>query len=79
MTNRTKLRVVLDSVVAVSAFLTDGLTADLVSQCQDCVTLYTAEDILHEIRNVLLDKPHIRNRYTYTIEEVEIFLVDSPV
>ena len=30
MANRRKLHVVLDSVVAVSAFLTEGLTADLV-------------------------------------------------
>ena len=74
MTEKKELRVVLDSVVAVSAFLTDGLTAELVSECQDCVTLYSAEEILNEIRNVLLEKPHIRNRYTYTIEEVEIFL-----
>ncbi len=74
MTEKKELRVVLDSVVAVSAFLTDGLTAELVSGCQDCVTLYSAEEILNEIRNVLLEKPHIRNRYTYTIEEVEIFL-----
>lgn len=74
MTDKKELRVVLDSVVAVSAFLTDDLTAELVSECQDCVTLYSEEEILNVIRNVLLEKPHIRNRYTYTIEEVEIFL-----
>ena len=74
MTNRRKLRVVLDSVVAVSAFLTEGLTADLVSQCQENVNLYTAAEILQEIRHVLLEKPHIRNRYTYSSEKVEIFI-----
>ncbi len=31
MTNRRKLNVVLDSVVAVSAFLTDGLAADMMA------------------------------------------------
>ena len=35
MINRRKLHVLLDSVVAVSAFLTEGLTADLVSQSFD--------------------------------------------
>ena len=74
MTNRRKPRVVLDSVVAVSAFLTKGLTADLVSQCQENVNLYTAEEILQEIRYVLLEKPHIRNRYTYSSNTVETFI-----
>ena len=35
MINRRKLHVVLDSVVAVSAFLTEGLTADLMSESFD--------------------------------------------
>ncbi len=74
MTNRRKLHVVLDSVVAVSAFLTEGLTANLVSQCQENVNLYTAAEILQEIRHVLLEKPHIRNRYKYSSEQVEIFI-----
>ena len=74
MTNRRKPRVILDSVVAVSAFLTDGLTADLVSMCQENVNLYTAEEILQEIRRVLLEKPHIRNRYRYSSEQVEVFI-----
>ncbi|MDE0468222.1 MAG: putative toxin-antitoxin system toxin component, PIN family [Candidatus Poribacteria bacterium] len=74
MTNRRKLHVVLDSVIAVSAFLTEGLTADLVSQCHKNVNLYTTEEILQEIRQVLLEKPHIRNRYTYSSDTVEIFI-----
>ena len=74
MTNRRKLRAVLDSVVAVSAFLTDGLTADLVSMCQENVNLYTAKEILQEIHRVLLEKPHIRNRYRYSLERVEDFI-----
>ena len=73
MTERRKLPVVLDSV-AVSAFLTDGLTAALVSECQENVHLYTAEEILGEIRRVLLEKPHIRNRYTYSSETVKVFI-----
>ena len=74
MVNRKKLNVVLDSVVAVSAFLTDGLTADLVSQCQENVNLFTAEVILQEIHHVLLEKPHIRNRYKYSADTVEAFI-----
>ena len=60
-----KPRVVLDSVVAVSSFLTTGLTAELVLLCEEKVDLYTAEKILQEIRYVLLAKPHIRNRYFF--------------
>ena len=74
MTNRRRLHVVLDSVVAVSAFLTEGLTADLVSQCREKVNLYTAAEILQEIRRVLLEKPHIRNRYKYSSEKVETYI-----
>ncbi len=43
MTNKRKLRIVLDSVVAVSAFLTEGLAADMVSRCQESVYLYTTD------------------------------------
>jgi len=74
MTNRNKLHIVLDSVVAVSAFLTDGVTSDLLSQCQEKVYLYTAEEILQEICQVLLEKPHIRNRYRYSDNTVEVFI-----
>lgn len=69
-----KPRVVLDSVVAVSSFLTAGLTAELVLLCEEKVDLYTAEKILQEIRHVLLAKPHIRNRYDYTATEVDVFI-----
>ncbi len=69
-----KPRVVLDSVVAVSAFLTTGLTAELIYQCQERVHLYTAEEILQEIRRVLLEKNHIRDRYNYSMADVGIFL-----
>ncbi len=69
-----KPRVVLDSVVAVSSFLTTGLTAELVLLCEEKVELYTTEKILQEIRHVLLAKPHIRNRYDYTTTEVDVFV-----
>ena len=69
-----KPRVVLDSVVAVSSFLTTGLTAELVLLCEEKVELYTAEKILQEMRDVLLAKPHIRNRYDYTATEVDVFV-----
>ena len=69
-----KLRVVLDSVVAVSAFLTAGLTAELIYQCQEKTHLYTAEEILQEIRRVLLEKDHIRDRYNYSTASVDVFI-----
>ena len=71
---RRKPRVVLDSVVAVSAFLTTGLTAELIYQCQEKVYLYTSEEILQEIRRVLLEKEHIRNRYHYTTTDANTFV-----
>ena len=71
---RRKPRVVLDSVVAVSAFLTTGLTAELIYQCQEKVHLYTSGEILEEIRRVLLEKEHIRNRYNYSTTDVDIFV-----
>ncbi len=74
MTNKRKLRIVLDSVVAVSAFLTKGLAAEMVSQCRENTSLYTTEEILQETRRVLLEKPHIRNRYNYSSEKVEVFI-----
>ena len=69
-----KLRVVLDSVVVVSSFLTTGLTAELLLLCEEKVDIYTAEKILQEIRHVLLAKPHIRNRYDYTSQEVDVLV-----
>ena len=74
MTNKRKLHVVLDSGVAVSAFITNGLAADMVAQCEENVNLYTAEEILQEIHRVLLEKPHIRDRYKYTSEQAEDFV-----
>ena len=74
MQSRKKPKVVLDSVVLVSAFLTGGLTAELLAQCREKVKLYTAENILQEIRRVLLEKVYIRNRYKYSDTDVKIFV-----
>ena len=71
---KRKPRVVLDSVVAVSAFLTTGLAAELIYQCQEKVHLYTSEEILQEIRRVLVEKEHIRNRYHYTTTDADTFV-----
>ena len=63
MQSDNTLQVVLDSVVWISAFLRKtGLTAELIRQASLTTQLYTAEEILAEIRRVLLDKPHIRKR-----------------
>jgi len=75
MQSDNTLQVVLDSVVWISAFLRKtGLTAELIRQASLTTQLYTAEEILAEIRRVLLDKPHIRKRYTYLDHEVEAFI-----
>ena len=71
---RRKPRVVLDSVIAVSAFLTTGMTAELIYQCQEKVYLYTSEEILQEIHRVLLEKEHIRNRYNYSTRDANAFV-----
>ena len=74
MPDKRKPRIVLDSVVLVSAFLTEGLAAELIARCREKATLYTAEEIIQEIRRVLLEEDHIRNRYKYTDTDVETFL-----
>lgn len=74
MPSKRKHRVVLDSVVLVSAFLTEGLASELLDICGKEATLYTAEEILQEIRRVLLEKEYIRNRYQYSYADVEIFV-----
>ncbi len=74
MPNKRKPKVVLDSVVLVSAFLTEGLTAELLTQCKERANLYTAEEILQEIRRVFLEKDHIRSHYKYPDMDVEIFV-----
>ncbi len=69
-----KPKVVLDSVVLVSAFLTKGLASELLALCAVKSQPYTAEEILQEIRRVLLEKEHIRSRYKYSGANVEAFV-----
>jgi putative PIN family toxin of toxin-antitoxin system len=64
---------VLDSTVLVSAFLTPGGAADaLLDQAKGgrflCVL---SEDIVAETTRVLLERPHIRQRYSYTDADVQ--------
>lgn len=65
-------KVVLDSTVLVSAFLTPGGVSDaLLRQAKSGVFhLYLADKILEETQRVLLEYPRIRRRYRYTKQEV---------
>jgi putative PIN family toxin of toxin-antitoxin system len=65
------LRAVLDSTILVSAFLAPkGLTAQLLSQAQrGAFTLYLSEQILAETQEVLIERKHIRQRYSHTDEQ----------
>ena len=75
MPRRPGPKIVLDSVILVSAFLTrDGLAADLLLLCAQNATLCTAEAILRETRRVLLEKGHIRRKYAYDDRQVERFI-----
>lgn len=73
-----KLTIVLDSVVLVSAFVTQqGLAAELLTHAAEkthLYTLYTAEEILNETRQVLLEREHLRTRFLYTDVQVERFI-----
>ena len=77
MPNKRKPEVVFDSVILVSAFLAEtgeGLAAKLFSLCVTEEILYTAEEILQEVRRVLLRKEHIRSKYSYHDAQVERFI-----
>ena len=68
-------RVVLDSVVLVSAFLTrHGLADEVLRRSVEEASLCTSPGILDEVRQVLLKREHIRKRYTYTRDQVDQFL-----
>jgi putative PIN family toxin of toxin-antitoxin system len=67
---------VLDSTILVSAFLTPGGAADaLLDQAKAgrflCVL---AEAIMAETAQVLLERPHLRQRYPYTDVDVQAYL-----
>lgn len=75
MKDKRNLRVVLDSVVFVSAFVTeDGLASKLLMELAEKANLYISEEILQEIRHVLLEKAHIRKRFSYSNTNVEKFI-----
>ena len=61
------LSAVLDSSVLVSAFLTPrGLAAHLLSAArQREFALSLSEQIIAETQDVLMDQPHVRQRYPY--------------
>lgn len=63
MQSKTKPKVVLDSVILVSAFLTKGLASELPALCAARSEPYTAEEILQEVHDVLLEKEHILRTY----------------
>ena len=69
-----KPKVVLDSVVLVSAFLTEGLASELLTLCVEDADLYTAKEIMQEVRRVLLEREHIRRRYKYSDTDAETFI-----
>ena len=68
------LRIVLDSTVLVSAFLTAGGAADAVIQrARDgLVLVYASEEILDETRKVLA-YPRLVERHRYAEQEVQAF------
>jgi uncharacterized protein len=77
MQNNINPKAVLDSGILVSAFLAKTetqLSAALFVRCAELEMLVTAEEILTETRRTLLEKAHIRRRYTYLDEEVEAFI-----
>jgi putative PIN family toxin of toxin-antitoxin system len=64
------LRVVFDTTILVSAFLTartGGVAADLLRLCSEGVfTLCVSDAILDETEDVLLNRAHLRKRFQYT-------------
>lgn len=75
MPNHKNLNVVFDSVIWISAFVTEeGLARALFDQCVEKADLYTTEEILQEIQRVLLEKEHLRSRFAYDDTEVDEFI-----
>lgn len=71
------LSAVLDSVVLVSALLTSGgVTADLVRQARNgAFVCCLSDEILGETQRVLLVTPRLRERYIYSDEDVQAFIL----
>jgi len=77
MPNERTLKVVLDSVIFISAFLArtkEGLSYNLFRLCITTGILYTTDEILEEVRHVLMEKQHIRGKYLYHDTEIEHFI-----
>ena len=75
MPNKRKYKIVLDSVVFVSAFITqNGLAAKILDKSAEKAEIYIAEEILQEIRCVLLEKVHLRSRFPYSDANVARFI-----
>lgn len=74
MPRQRRIKVVLDSVTLVSAFLTrEGAAAELLRRCRESAVIYASEEILAEFRRTLLEKARIRRRYSYEDADVEHF------
>jgi putative PIN family toxin of toxin-antitoxin system len=68
---------VLDSVVLVSALLTPGGVASAVVRQagEGAFICCLSEAILDETRRVLLETPRLRQRFVYTNEDVQVFIL----
>lgn len=69
------IKVVFDSGILVSAFLVkDGISAELLRHAyKGNLIVYLSEEILHETQRVLLEYPHIKDRYHYSKRNVIMF------
>lgn len=69
------MKAVLDSGILVSAFLTPkGISADILRLARkELFQVYLCNEILEEIKRVLLKYPHIRDRYSYSNRQVSMF------
>lgn len=67
---------VLDSTILISSFLTEGGLAFEILQLARAGEFqwYCTEDILKEIRRVLIEEQRIRKKYRYADEQVDAFL-----
>ena len=69
------MKVVLDSGILVSAFLTPkGISSELLRLAhKEIFQVYLCDEILKEVRMVLLKYPHIRDKYAYSNRQVAMF------
>ncbi len=68
---------VLDSVVLVSALLTpSGVASAVIRQAREGVfSCCLSDEILNETQRVLIETPRLRQRFTYTDEDVGAFIL----